>query len=149
MTDIEKTIKGLTHCIAWNGLHECQPKVGDDCPYEDEADCKLSLMRDVLTLLKKQQPKTPIHIHEEYPEHDWQTDEDGKIDEWAMEYDFHNGPACKRCGYSFCKHCEPNGWNKQPCVIDYYQCPGCGIRILKNGGKTRYCDRCGQEVKWE
>lgn len=55
MTDIEKIINGLTHCTAWGGLHECQPKVGDDCPYEDEADCELSLMRDALVMLKKQQ----------------------------------------------------------------------------------------------
>ena len=58
MTYIEKTIKGLTHCTAWGGLHECQPKVGDDCPYEDEADCKLTLMRDALALLKEQAAKT-------------------------------------------------------------------------------------------
>ena len=55
MTDIEKTIKGLTYCTAWGGLHECQSNVGDDCPYDDEADCELSLMRDALAMLKKQQ----------------------------------------------------------------------------------------------
>ena len=60
MTDREKAIKGLTHCTAWSGLHECQPKVGDDCPYEDEADCQLSLMRDALVLLKEQEPVKPI-----------------------------------------------------------------------------------------
>lgn len=54
MTDKDKVIKGLTHCTAWGGLHECQPKVGDDCPYEDEADCKLSIMYDALELLKEQ-----------------------------------------------------------------------------------------------
>lgn len=101
-----------------------------------------------LTMLKEQEPKTPIHIHEEYPEHDWKTDEDGNIDEFAMEFEFHNGPACKRCGYSFCKYCEPNGWNEKPCVIDYYQCPKCGKRILK-GKNIKYCVDCGQAVKWD
>lgn len=60
MADREKVIKGLTHCTAWSGLHECQPKVGDDCPYEDEADCQLSLMRDALALLKEYEPVKPI-----------------------------------------------------------------------------------------
>ena len=55
MSDKDKVIKGLTHCTAWNGLHECQPTVGDDCPYEDEADCKLSIMYDALILLKEQE----------------------------------------------------------------------------------------------
>lgn len=55
MPDREKVINGLIHCTAWSGLHECQPKVGDDCPYEDEADCQLSLMRDALALLKEQE----------------------------------------------------------------------------------------------
>ena len=55
MPDMEKVIKGLTHCTAWNGLHECQPKVGDDCPYVDESDCKLSIMYDALAALKEQE----------------------------------------------------------------------------------------------
>ena len=57
MVDREKVIKGLTPCTAWAGLHECQPKVGDDCPYVDEADCKLTIMREALELLKEQEPK--------------------------------------------------------------------------------------------
>ncbi len=52
--DGEKVIKGLRHCTAWAGLHECQPKFRPDCPYDDEADCKLALMRDALALLKEQ-----------------------------------------------------------------------------------------------
>lgn len=58
MYDREKVIKGLRHCTAWDGLHECQPKFETDCPYEDEADCMLALMRDALfALLKEQEPK--------------------------------------------------------------------------------------------
>lgn len=102
-----------------------------------------------IALLKEQEPKPPIHIHEEYPEHDWETDENGNIDEWAMSYEHHNGPACERCGYSFCMHCKPNGWNEEPCVIDYYQCPKCSERIHKGGKSIEYCVNCGQAVKWE
>lgn len=51
--------------------------------------------------------KKVVHFHQEFPEHDWARDEDGKIDEFAMEYEYHNGPYCNRCGYSFCIHCTP------------------------------------------
>ena len=51
MPDLEKVIEGLRHCTSWAGLHECQPKFGPDCPYDDEADCKLALMRDALAML--------------------------------------------------------------------------------------------------
>ena len=101
---------------------------------------------DALELLKKQVPLEPIHIHEEYPEHEWETNEKGEIDEFAMDYGYHNGPSCKRCYYSFCMHCEPNGWNDKPCVIDYYKCPKCHKQICKN---KAFCEYCGQAVKWE
>jgi len=56
--DREKVIKGLEACTAWDGLHQCQPKFyGYDCPYDDEADCKLALMKDALALLKKQEER--------------------------------------------------------------------------------------------
>lgn len=60
MPDRKKVLKGLQHCTAWAGLHECQPKVGDDCPYVDEADCKLTIMRDALELLKEQEEQLSI-----------------------------------------------------------------------------------------
>ena len=152
MPDIEKSIIGLEHC-----------RIGDcvGCPYDQikeeslhgkhdklELVCNEQLTEDILTLLREQEPKTPIHIHEEYPEHDWRTDEDGEIDEWAMEDDIHHGPSCKRCGYTFCMYCSPNGWEK-PCIIDYYKCPKCGTRIFRSDGETMYCKRCGQQVKWQ
>ena len=66
MPDREKVIKGLRHCTAWAGLHECQPKFGPDCPYEDEADCKLALMRDALLVLLKEQEKKQIALHKKH-----------------------------------------------------------------------------------
>lgn len=96
--------------------------------------------------LKDVTAKPPVHIHEEYPEHDWERDEDGKIDWFALDYGFHNGPGCSRCNYSFCIHCDPNGWNKRPCVIDEYRCPSCGKYVCKG---TRFCDICGQGMTWD
>lgn len=65
--DREKIIKGLEHCTAMHGLYECQPKDGEDCPYVDESDCKFSIMQDVLTLLKEQEPVTPTKNDFEIP----------------------------------------------------------------------------------
>lgn len=91
--------------------------------------------------------RKPRHIHEEYPEHNWCCEEDGTINEFAMEYEYHNGPSCKRCGYSFCVHCDPDGWNKKlPCIIDEDYCPNCG-RMVHN--MYTYCPDCGQALDWE
>ena len=142
MPDREKVIKGLEYCDI-GGSGTCYEK---ECPYYQSHDCTDELKNDILALLKEQEHKPPIHVHEEYPEHDWITDEDGKIDEWAMSYEYHNGPVCKRCYHSFCIHCEPNGFNDGPCVIDEYKCPKCGC-ILPKG--TKFCSECGQAVKWK
>ncbi len=40
-------------------------------------------------------------------------DEDGKIDNWVMEYDYHNGPGCVNCQDSWCEHCEDH---IEPCI---------------------------------
>lgn len=40
-----------------------------------------------------------------WPEHDWQLDEDGEIDEFVLDVHNHNGPGCNRCYYSYCHHC--------------------------------------------
>ena len=118
----------------------------DGCFY---AEIRRPIVFNAIALLKEQEAKQPVHVHEEFKEHDWYRDEDGNIDEFAMEYGYHNGPACKRCGYSFCEHCKPNGWNEEPCIIDYYQCPKCRKHIPKYGKNIEYCVHCGQKVKWE
>ena len=98
-----------------------------------------------VSMLKDLEAKPPIHVHEEYPEHDWKLNKDGNPDEFTWDCGFHNGPSCKRCHYSFCIHCKPYGWNDEPCIIDYYKCPGCGKTMSE---KTAFCSNCGQEMKW-
>lgn len=50
------------------------------------------------------------------PEHDWLRTSDGEIDMMGMDADTHNGPACQRCGYGFCIHCEGDaGYTAEPC----------------------------------
>ena len=121
---------------------------GAECPYWDKElghlECEKRIAKDALEVLALRPPE---HVHEEYPEHDWERDDEGAIDEWAWEdsYSMHHGPACRRCLYSFCVHCEPDGWKSRPCVIDNYRCPECG-RIIGKG--TKYCPDCGQGIEW-
>lgn len=104
---------------------------------------------DIKELIEKATPKLPRHIHEEYPEHDWERDSDGNIDEFAMAYEYHNGPMCKRCGDSFCIHCDPHGYEtRKPCIIDNFYCSTCG-QWLPSYSKNRYCQDCGQLINWE
>lgn len=95
---------------------------------------------------KRMIPKPLIHKHEEYPEHQWERTENGEIDDGAMMYENHNGPVCERCGYMFCIFCDPNGWDKEPCVIDEYYCPNCGRLIYE---KDKFCSNCGQAILQE
>ena len=91
-----------------------------------------------------------------YPEHDWYKNDDGSIDEFAYNNGYHNGPMCKRCDYSFCMHCEPNGYNKQECIEEKeeYLCPHCNknlfdilvIIVFKN--KIKFCPSCGGRIIW-
>lgn len=96
--------------------------------------------------LEKQIPKRPIHIHEEYSEHLWRRDKNGKIDLWAFESGFCNGPICTRCWHSECVNCNDD-WETdptEPCVIDKDICPVCGSSL----GEPKYCPNCGQALDW-
>lgn len=42
-------------------------------------------------------------------------DDDGKIDIWALDYSFHNGPACDTCHETWCMHCVGPG-DVKPCT---------------------------------
>jgi hypothetical protein len=39
--------------------------------------------------------------------------EDGRIDIWVLDADFHNGPGCINCDMSWCQHCRPS---IKPCL---------------------------------
>jgi hypothetical protein len=98
----------------------------------------------IMELKERDTAKEILHIHQEFSEHQWRRTAEGKIDEFAMYFDYHNGPVCERCGYSFCEHCEPNGWDEEPCVIDEYRCPTCNENIDRS---DKYCKYCGQKIE--
>ena len=92
-------------------------------------------------------PKKPINIHEEHSEHLWQRDKNGKIDVWAFEEGYCNGPVCTRCWHSECVHCNEE-WETDPvcdCVVDKDICPVCGSELI---WKHKYCHECGQALDW-
>lgn len=141
MTDVEKVLQAVEHCDLCSDMPNCP-----ECAYLREPDCMEMLKRDIITLLKVREPLSVTHLHEEYSDHLWKKDENGNVDEWAMEFDYHQGPVCERCGHSFCIHCEPNGYmTHKKCVVDKYKCPKCWNGLWRN---QKYCDKCGQEVKW-
>jgi hypothetical protein len=47
--------------------------------------------------------------------HVWRA-EDGDIDVFVMESGYHNGPGCSVCDFTFCHHCEPDGYNDMSCL---------------------------------
>jgi hypothetical protein len=51
--------------------------------------------------------------------HTWQLDKDGDIDDFAYEVEEDgrccNGPKCIICGFCFCHHCNPYGYNDNAC----------------------------------
>ena len=99
--------------------------------------------------LRKQIPKKPVNIHEEYPEHLWQRNFNGEIDLFASMYEYHNGPRCTRCHHSECEHCNPQ-WEtepEEPCVVDKDVCPTCGAD-LDSWKKGNFCIECGQALDW-
>ena len=97
---------------------------------------------------KKETPQKIIHHKYKYPYHKWVLNNKGEPDNFAFEYGYHNGYVCERCSYSFCEHCEPNGFEKAkaiPCVIEYYECPSCKKKI-HNYKNIFYCRYCGQKI---
>lgn len=96
MTKLKKVIAGLECCINHT---DC-----DNCPYKKSDSiflCGDEMQRDALPLLKERVPVSPKHILQKYSEHKWVEDEDGDIDVFAFDMDFHNGPVCERCGCGF------------------------------------------------
>ena len=97
---------------------------------------------------KKETPQKIIHHKYKYPYHKWILNDKGEPDDFAFEYGYHNGYACERCGYSFCEHCEPDGFEKAktiPCIVEYYECPSCKKEIY-NYKNIFYCRYCGQKI---
>ena len=47
--------------------------------------------------------------------HEWIKKGNGEVDDFAASSGFCNGPMCRLCGFSFCQHCEPEGYEDENC----------------------------------
>lgn len=56
-----------------------------------------------------------------------------------MAGDIHNGPRCMICGYGFCHHCYPKGYDTR-CEIGYFTCNNCSSVVGEN---DKFCKNCG------
>ena len=74
--------------------------------------------------------------------HLWAKDENGDIDMFAFEEDYHNGPRCTKCDDYFCAHCTPN-WAETKCSIPHYVCSCCHAEVRT---ASAYCPRCGSKM---
>ena len=95
--------------------------------------------------IKKETPQKIIHYKHTYPSHKWVLNDRGEPDNFAFEAGYHNGYMCQRCSYCFCEHCDPDGFNKEPCIVEYDKCPSCNEKIISYK-KIFYCKNCGQKL---
>ena len=104
----------------------------------------LKNMELIINALEKQIPKKPKSTHIKYGKHTWAKKENGEIDDFAWDYEYHNGVVCEVCGKTVCEHCNPQYDRLTDCEDEYYNCPSCGKKIFS---AYKYCD-CGQKIDW-
>lgn len=88
---------------------------------------------------------TPKYGTTKLPHHKWHRNRGGRIDNFAFDSGYHNGPVCIRCGESFCEHCHPECYD-EPCTAEGFICPTC--KDIVTGGDN-FCSNCGQRLTWE
>ena len=147
MAELEKVLKGLECCHDLRGIDLCRY-----CPYDGDISkyhCQSKLMTDALELLKAQEPvEARLHLCEScantYP------DCDATADGIAYGCGTGNDNVIGCTAYV-------NRWKAQEAAepeievlneIDrIYRCPSCHKCFFYK--KQRFCDSCGQAVKWE
>lgn len=87
------------------------------------------------------------HLKRTYKTHAWVRNSDKTIDHFGFASGFCNGPLCKRCSFSFCEHCYPDGWKDSPCVVEKWECPKCHQKLCFN--KANFCSNCGEKLEWQ
>ena len=112
-----------------------------DCKFTED-DYKANEI--AIQALEKQIPKKPKHTYIKHGKHTWKKNENGEIDDFAWDYDYHNGVVCEVCGETVCVHCNPDYMELDDCEEEHWSCSSCGKEVYRN---TKYCD-CGQKLDW-
>ena len=76
-------------------------------------------------------------------EHLWCKDDDGSIDMFALDHEYHNGPMCQICREAFCEHCTPN-WENDKCREGHYYCSNC--QEVSIDAHEHSCPNCGAKM---
>lgn len=105
---------------------------------------KIRTLEAAAAELEKQIPKKPERVLIKHGKHRWRRKESGEIDEFAWEYEHHNGVACEICGETVCVCCNPDYDQLTDCEEEYWICPNCGKKMRV---KNKHCD-CGQIIDW-
>ena len=92
--------------------------------------------------VEKQIPKKPKHTYIKHGKHTWKKDKNGEIDDFAWDFDYHNGVVCEVCGETVCVHCNPNYDKLEDCEENIYSCPVYDKEVYYN---QKYCE-CGQKL---
>lgn len=125
--------------------------ISDDC-----TDTQRDFVEEIETAIEAvehQIPKKPIWVEELYEHHDWEKDDNGNIDRWAMSSEFCNGPMCSRCYRSFCEHCHVEDYDEminEKCDCSHFECPTCHKEIIVSWSENQkgVCRHCGQILDW-
>lgn len=78
-----------------------------------------------------------------HSKHKWKLDENGEIDTFAWNFEYHNGVECVICGERKCVHCGQDYETDEICTETKRYCPTCGGSVM-SGVDT--CIRCGQKL---
>lgn len=105
---------------------------------------KSDIGKCVMQALEKQIPKKPKHTFIKHGKHTWRKNKNGEVDDFAWDFEFHNGVVCEICGETVCVLCNPEYGELTDCEEEYWNCPSCGKKIYSN---LNYCD-CGQKLDW-
>lgn len=73
--------------------------------------------------------------------HAWRKDRNGRVDTFACESDFHNGPVCTICFETPCVHCKPDWEDLENCE-QHYICSHCGEYSMQ---EVEFC-KCGAKM---
>ena len=86
MTEIEETIKSLKEMFP-KGLCEVN---------------EYKMAQVAINALEKQISKKPKSTHMKYGKHTWAKKENGEVDDFAWDYEYHSGVYCEVCGKTVC-----------------------------------------------
>ena len=128
MTEIEETIKSLKEMLP-KGLWEVN---------------EYKMAQVAINALEKQIAKKPKSTYIKYGKHTWVKKENGEVDDFTWNYEYHNGVYCEVCGKTVCTLCNPQYDVLTDCEEEYYSCPSCGKKIFP---AYKCCD-CDQKIDW-